>query len=209
MKVLFATGNATKAQRFSKGLLKKGIEVVTLKDMNIELDVEENGKDAIENALIKARAYSKEVDMPVFAMDDTLYLENVPDEIQPGTHVRRVNGKRLNDEEMIDYYKSLVKRYGTNNLLKGYFLKAVALIYKDEVYTYEIKVHRVFTSTSSNVIREGYPLASIQIVSAFNKYKSELTDEESAQEKREEQKELIKFVLEKIKELENTKVLKK
>ena len=37
--------------------------------------MEENGKNAIENALIKARAYSKVVDIPVFAMDDNLYLE--------------------------------------------------------------------------------------------------------------------------------------
>ena len=29
-KILFATGNKSKAKRFSKGLLKNGIEVVTL-----------------------------------------------------------------------------------------------------------------------------------------------------------------------------------
>ena len=209
MKLLLATKNKAKIKSYGNPLKEEGIEVVTLDELGNYPDVEETGNNPVENAIIKAKEYSKLSDMMTLAIDEGLYLDDVPDEIQPGTHVRRVNGKRLNDEEMIDYYKSLVKRYGTNNLLKGYFLKAVALIYKDEVYTYEIKVHRVFTSTSSNVIREGYPLASIQIVSAFNKYKSELTDEESAQEKREEQKELIKFVLEKIKELENTKVLKK
>ena len=45
-------------------------------------------------------------------MDDTLYLEGVPDELQPGLFLRRVNGKALNDEEMIEYYTSLVKKYG-------------------------------------------------------------------------------------------------
>ena len=94
-KILFATGNETKAKRFSKGLQEKGIEVITLKDINKEIDVEENGKNAIENAALKAKAYSKVVDIPVFAMDDNLYLENVPEEKQPGMYVRRVNGKRL------------------------------------------------------------------------------------------------------------------
>ncbi len=47
--------------------------------------------------------------MPTIGMDDTLYLEGVPDELQPGLFVRRVNGKALNDEEMIEYYTYLLK----------------------------------------------------------------------------------------------------
>lgn len=37
--------------------------------------------------------------MPCMGMDDTLYLEGVPDDLQPGLFVRRVNGKSLTDEE--------------------------------------------------------------------------------------------------------------
>lgn len=35
--ILFATGNQSKAKRFSKGLLDKGIEVLSLKDLGISL----------------------------------------------------------------------------------------------------------------------------------------------------------------------------
>lgn len=45
--ILFATTNESKAKQFSKGLLEKGIEVLSLKDLEINLEVEENGKDAI------------------------------------------------------------------------------------------------------------------------------------------------------------------
>lgn len=45
-------------------------------------------------------------------MDNNLYIEELPEEKQPGTHVRRVNGKELNDDEMIEYYCNLVKEYG-------------------------------------------------------------------------------------------------
>ena len=45
-KVLFATGNETKAKRFSKGLQEKGIEVITLKDINEDIEIEENGKES-------------------------------------------------------------------------------------------------------------------------------------------------------------------
>ena len=42
-------------------------------------------------------------------MDDSLYLENVPEDEQPGLFVRRVDGKVLEDDEMIEHYISLVK----------------------------------------------------------------------------------------------------
>ena len=91
--ILFAIGNKSKAKRFTKGLLEHDIKVLTLEDININIEVEENGSTAIENALIKARAYAKETSLPVFAMDDTLYIDNIPDDKQPGLFVRRVNGK--------------------------------------------------------------------------------------------------------------------
>ena len=53
--IIFATSNESKSKRFSKGLKELGIEVLSLKDINVKLDVEENGSSAIENALIKAR----------------------------------------------------------------------------------------------------------------------------------------------------------
>ena len=116
-KILFATGNPTKAKRFSKGLEQSDIEVLSLKDLNMELDVDENGANAIENALIKARSCFENAKMPCMGMDDTLYLEGVPEDKQPGLFVRRVNGKTLNDEEMIDHYTSLVKEYGVGGKL--------------------------------------------------------------------------------------------
>lgn len=136
-KILFATGNKSKAKRFSKELLKKGIEVVTLEDINIKVDVEENGKNAIENALIKARAYQNKTKIITMAMDDNLYLENVPENKQPGMYVRRVNGKRLSDNEMIEYYSNLVKQYGTNGRITARWIYGLAII-KDRkrIYIY-------------------------------------------------------------------------
>lgn len=120
-KVLFATENASKAKRFRDKLLKNNIEIITINDLSEKISVEENGKDAIENALIKARAYSKVENIPVFAMDDNLYIDDIPEEKQPGMYVRRVNGKRLSDDEMIEYYSSLAHEYGKEGKLNKYF----------------------------------------------------------------------------------------
>lgn len=177
--ILFATGNKSKAKRFTKGLLEHDIKVLTLEDININIEVEENGSTAIENALIKARAYAKKTNLPVFAMDDTLYIDNIPDDKQPGMFVRRVNVKRLNDEEMIEYYSNLAKEYGTNGLLTGRWIYGMALINNDHEYTYTwSKQNFYITSTPSNIINPGYPLNTISINIKLNKYFTELTEED-------------------------------
>lgn len=179
-KVLFATGNPSKAKRFSKGLLDKGIEVITLKDIEKDIEINEDGKNAIENAIIKAKAYAEVVDMPVFAMDDNLYLENVPEEKQPGVFVRRVNGKRLNDEEMLQHYTGLVKEYGKEGKLDCKWVYGMAVINeKKEIntYTWE-KGGFYFVEKISDKNRAGYPLDSISINKKLNKYFTDITSED-------------------------------
>lgn len=51
--VLFATNNISKINRFCEKLLEKGILLKSLKDINVNVEVEENGESAIENAIIK------------------------------------------------------------------------------------------------------------------------------------------------------------
>ena len=199
IKVLFATGNETKAKRFSKGLEEKGIEVITLKDINTEIEVEENGKDAIENALIKARAYSKIINIPVFAMDDNLYLENVPEEKQPGMYVRRVNGKRLNDEEMIEHYTNLVKEYGNNGKLTCRWVYGIAVINngKERSYTWS-KEDFYMVDKPSNKINPGYPLNTISINKKLNKYFTDITEEDKVL-LHEDESEVVNFIANSIK----------
>lgn len=178
MKILLATTNKAEIRRYGLKLKSSGIEIVTLSDLGTNYDVDEDGIDPIENAIIKAEAYYKLSGVTTIAIDDGLYLENVPDNIQPATNVRRVNGKRLSDEEMIKYYTNIVNKYGNKGKLNGYFLKGIAIATEKDVFTFDYKVRRQFRNKSSKVINEGYPLASLQFIEEFNKFKSELTREE-------------------------------
>ena len=198
--VLFATGNPTKAKRFSKGLKEKGIEVVTLNDIDTEIEIEENGKDAIENAIITAKAYSNVVNIPVFAMDDNLYLENVPEEKQPGMYVRRVNGKRLNDDEMIEHYTNLVKLYGIDGKLTCRWVYGMAVINngKESTYTWS-KEDFYMVEKPSNKINPGYPLNTISINKKLNKYFTEITEEDKAL-LHEDESDVVEFIANSIKE---------
>lgn len=179
-KVLFATGNETKAKRFSKGLLERGIEVINLKDLNLKLNVKENGATAIENALMKAREAYQHTNMSVMGMDDTLYLENVPDQVQPGLFVRRVNGKTLTDEEMLEHYTKLVKLYGENGSINCKWVYGLAVINeRGEEFTYTwCKDDFYMVDTVSNTINAGYPLNTISKYKTIDKYFTEITEED-------------------------------
>lgn len=202
MKYLLATTNKAKIRYYGTGLKAHGIEIVTLNETGIACEVDETGKDPIENAVIKAVAYNRLSGMPTIALDDGLFLEGVPEERQPGTHVRRVNGRSLNDAEMIEYYIDLVNRYGENGRLKGYFLKGVAIVSQGGIYTFNHKADRCFTNNRSQVIDEGYPLASIQIITSLNKFKSELTREEEKITMDVEQREIFEFIFNTISAME-------
>ncbi len=178
--IVFATGNSTKAKRFSEGLLNYNIEVVSLKDLNLNLDVDENGATAIENALIKARACYQKTHMPTIGMDDSLYMENVPKENQPGLYVRRVNGKILTDDEMLNYYINLVKQYGKDGRINCKWIYGLAVINElGEEYTYTwSKDNFYMTDVISEKRNPGYPLNSISKYKDIDKYFTDITEED-------------------------------
>lgn len=197
-KVLFATENESKVKRFKNGLLEKNIEIISLNNIDTKVEVIENGKNAIENALIKARAYAKVYDLPVFAMDDNLYIDGIPDEKQPGMYVRRVNGKRLNDDEMIEYYSNLAHTYGKNGRLTCRWVYGIAVINKDKESTYTwSKEDFYIVDKPTNKINLGYPLNTISINKRLNKYFTDITEEDK-KEIQENENDVIEFLCEKI-----------
>ena len=178
--IIFATTNQSKSKRFSKGLKELGIEVLSLKDIDIKLDIEEDGSTAIENALIKARECYKKTKKPSMGMDDTLYMEGVPEDLQPGLFVRRVNGKNLTDEEMIEHYTNLVKEYGINGRINCKWIYGLAVINEkgeEATYTWS-KDNFYMVSSRSDKINPGYPLNSISKYKRLDKYFTDVTDDD-------------------------------
>ena len=177
MKVLFATTNPAKVKRYASKLEKKGIKVLTLKDIDLKLNVEETGKNAIENAHLKAKAYYEATGIISIGMDNNLFIEELPEEKQPGTHVRRVGGKELTDEEMIEYYTNLVKENGGRLTAKWVYGMVVYNEKEPKQYTWA-KDHFYFVDKPCKIRTPGYPLDSISIMPEYNKYFVELTQEE-------------------------------
>ena len=181
--VLFATTNPAKIKSYEGKLKEKGIKLKTIKDLDINIEIEENGKNAIENACIKAKTYYDITKMPTIGMDNNLFIEELPEEKQPGTYVRRVNGKELNDEEMIEHYTQLVRENGGKLTVKWVYGMVVCSEKGTSQYTWH-KDHFYFVDKPCQTRNPGYPLDSISIVPEFNRYLAELTPEDKIEYKK-------------------------
>lgn len=195
MKILFATTNPAKVGKYRKALEEKGIELITIKDLEFKLNINENGKDAIENAYIKAKAYYEATGITTIGMDNNLFIEELPDEMQPKTHVRRVNGKELTDDEMIVYYTNLVKEYGGKLTAKWVYGMVICDNRGKKEYSWT-KDHFYFLDKPCEKRNQGYPLDSISIIPEFNKYLVELTEEDKKQYKKKDNIDnVIEFII--------------
>ena len=177
MKLLYGTGNRAKLYAMRSRLKQLDIELIGLDDLRAEgktiPQVVEDGKSPLENARLKATAYYEAFHIPVFSCDSGLYFDNVSEAIQPGVHVRNVNGKCLTDDEMIDYYSGLVKIYG--NLVASY-RNAICFV-QDDTHIYEAMEPSmesekfILTDRPHSIVRKkGFPLDSISLDIKTNKY---------------------------------------
>lgn len=128
MKVLIATTNQGKVKEFRQILEPLGFEPVSLKDMGISADVEENGETFEENAHIKAAAYRKLTDMPVIADDSGLEVEFLDG--APGIYSARYAGENATDKERCE--KVLEEMQGVEQPLRNARFVCAIYFIKDE-----------------------------------------------------------------------------
>ena len=174
MKILYGTTNKGKLQAMKKAVETLDIELIGLGDIDSELPyINENGKTPLENAEMKAKAYYEAFHMPVFSCDSGLYFDELQEDEQPGLHVRRVNGKELTDDEMIEYYASLAERHGGR--ITGRYRNAIYFIL-DEEHHYSSMDMSIATEPFLLVTKphekrvEGFPLDSLSIDIETGKY---------------------------------------
>lgn len=179
-KLIYGTYNQGKVSSMRRMLEGLKIEILALSDYaQVKGEPEEDGKQPIQNAIIKARYYYDQLKQPLFSCDSGLFFKEVTDEEQPGVRIRRPGRVRLNDEEMIDYYSALAKKYGGR--LTAYYKNAVCLILDDEtVIEYddasidETAFYIVDRAHPSRI--SGFPLDSLSVDMRSGKYYLDIDD---------------------------------
>ncbi|MGL4952691.1 MAG: XTP/dITP diphosphatase [Culicoidibacterales bacterium] len=93
--IILATNNHHKLQEFRSMCEPLGIHVLSLKDIDIIIEIEENGTTFAENASMKAETIAKLTNLPVFADDSGLVVDALNG--APGIHSARFAGEHGND----------------------------------------------------------------------------------------------------------------
>ena len=103
-KIVFATGNQGKLREVKKILADLNVDIVSMKEEGIQIDVDENGTTCAENAQIKATAIGAHTDAIVLADDSGVVIDALNGE--PGIYSARYLGEdtsyRIKNQNLID-----------------------------------------------------------------------------------------------------------
>lgn len=179
-KLLIATHNPAKLSEIKYFLKDLNLKLVTLKDLGITEDVEEDGETFAENAVKKAKYYAEKSGLPTIADDGGLEIDHLDGE--PGVHSRRwISGKRASDEELIEHTLKLLTN--VTGKKRGAQLRAVVALClpNGKVHTAEGKIRGIIMEKPYTGKRwEGFPFRSLFYIPEIDKYYNpeELTKEE-------------------------------
>ena len=127
-KLIFATGNEGKMGEIRRILSDLPVEVISMKEAGICMDIEENGNTFEENAVIKARTIMEQTDQMVLADDSGLEIDYLNKE--PGIHSARYLGKdtpyEVKNREILKRLEGVAA-----NLRTARFVCAAAVVFPD------------------------------------------------------------------------------
>ena len=132
MKIVFATNNQHKLSEIRQ-ILGDRVEVLSLKDINCDVDIPETGTTLEANALQKAQYIYDHYQMNVFADDTGLEVEALGG--APGVYSARYAGGEGHDSEA--NMAKLLQELGKNNNRRARFRTVIALIIQGQVHEFE------------------------------------------------------------------------
>lgn len=126
IKIVAATGNKGKLKEIQEIL--SDFEIVSMKDLGISIDIEENGETFKENAYIKALAISKITNLPVISDDSGLSVDALSG--RPGIYTARFAGENATDDENIEKLLFELKNVASDKRTAR-FVSVVCLVMPD------------------------------------------------------------------------------
>lgn len=127
-KIILASNNQNKVAEVKEILKDKNVEIVSLKEAGIDVDVDENGTTFEENALIKARAVCKMTGNITMADDSGLEVDYM--DKQPGVYSARFMGHDtsydIKNKAIIDKLEGV-----EGDARSARFVAAIAVVFPD------------------------------------------------------------------------------
>ncbi len=176
-RIVFAMRRAGKIREINAIMADTGMEVISMKDAGIRIDIEENGSTYEENALIKARAVADMTEDIVMADDSGLEIDYLNKE--PGVYSARYMGEdtsyRVKNADLIRRLEGVPDEQRTAR-----FVCAIAAVMPDGR---ELTVRAAIEGRIGYEEKgeNGFGYDPIFYVSEFQKTTAELTEAEKNQ----------------------------
>lgn len=175
MEILIGTNNKNKLDQFKRIFKRLNADVVlfSLRDLDIGDEVEEDQDNLLENAKKKAKYYGEKSNSLTLADDTGLFIDKLGG--QPGVHAKRWHAGTENDRniKILEMMAAVPKGQRTCR-----YTGVLALYNPEnkEFWTYENNLEGTIADEASGAGGFGYD--PIFISTQFNKYYSQLSDEE-------------------------------
>jgi len=176
-RILVATNNVAKFERYRRVLnyWRPVFEISKPSGLGIKIKVDEKGASAEEIAKNKALEYLRHSKFPTLTVDEECVVDGMPNEMQPGVFVRRVNRKfEATDEELLNTY---VEKYA-GKWHTWRFAHCLALPGGRAFVNTALVRGWFHTVPASGPIIRGYPLSSLLHDKELGKYWKDFTIEE-------------------------------
>lgn len=176
-RIVFATGNAGKVKEIQMIMADMDMEVVSMKEAGIVIEIEENGRTYEENAMLKARAVAAHTHDIVMADDSGLEIDYLHQE--PGIYSARYMGEdtpySVKNANLIERLSGVPDEQRTAR-----FVCAIAVVMPDgtELTTRATIEGRIGYEEKGS---HGFGYDPIFYVPQFGKTTAELTEEEKNQ----------------------------
>ena len=174
--LVIGTNNPAKFGRYQRILNRYAhLEILSPQDLQVKVNIFENGTTAQENAQAKARAYAQHTGFPALGVDEALYIPALPADEQPGVFVRRYAGTELSDKELLNIFLEKARRLAPENRF-AQWLYAACLAFPDgQMYADESKYPCCLIAEPRLPYPPGYPLSALMVDVETGKSFSEMS----------------------------------
>jgi XTP/dITP diphosphohydrolase len=100
-KIILASNNAGKIKEYQNAFKRLNIEVLSLKDIGLNIEVEETAVDFKGNALLKAKTIYDLVKTPVLADDSGIIVNAIPEYLGVKSKRFSASGKDLDNNHLL------------------------------------------------------------------------------------------------------------
>lgn len=177
-RLLIATHNPGKLKEFQVFLADVPFTCVSLADVGITEDVDEDGTTYEENSQKKALFFAQKSGLPALADDGGLEISALNG--APGIHSRRWLGHRGTDEELLEHLQKVSKGLPDDNRTAHFKTVVTLALPEGTMWSVQGEVAGIIAKKPLEKQAKGYPYRSFFFLPELHKYyfESEMTSDE-------------------------------